>query len=95
MVEYQIYIGSNNTTKRLDKELILKIIRSKFNAFSFYEIKGDYTFEDGKNIQEDTLKVELMGVEKTDVLNICKELKEKCEQESILLKQIPSEVEFI
>lgn len=95
MVEYQIYIGSDNDTKRLNKELILKVIRSKFNAFSFYEIKGDYTFEDGKSVQEDTLKVELMGVKRKDVLNICKELKEKCKQESILMKTINSGVAFI
>lgn len=91
MTKGYIYIGSNNETHALESERAIEIISEHFDGFSAYEIIGFW-----KGSQEKTLKVEIINDGSTGKLvQLCKELKTKLHQESILLEIVESNIAFI
>lgn len=92
MKKHYLYIGSNNTTHKLEKDTAINIISESFDGFSAYEIVGFW-----KGSKEKTLKVEIVSEEPEDVkiVKLCKRLKEELQQDSILLETVESNVAFI
>ena len=85
------YIGSNNTSKELELEKIEAIVSAHFEGFTASEVIGYW-----KGKKERTLKVEIVTEESnTSLVKIGKELKEKLEQESVLLEITQSNIAFI
>lgn len=93
--QFNIYIGANNDTNDLETDLIVKTIKKSINAFSFYEINGVYTFDNGKTIVEKSLKVEILGQKRDLILKLVKNLKKLLKQESIMVQTIKLNTEFI
>lgn len=84
-------MGHNNTTKELEINKIEKIISGHFEGFTASEVTGYWRGE-----KERTLKVEIVTEESdTALTKIAKELKEKLDQESVLMEIINSNIAFI
>ena len=91
MQKVYYYIGSNNTTKQLELEKIEAIVSAHFDGFTASEVVGYW-----KGSKEKTLKVEVITEESPAILaKIGKELKEKLEQESVLMEIINSNCAFL
>ena len=85
------YIGSNNKTKELEVDKAVAIISEHFTGFTAFEVIGFW-----KGLREKTLKVEIVTEEENVKLaKIGRELKEKLEQESVLMEIINSNIAFI
>ena len=93
MIKYNLFVGSNNSTKELESEKIIKIVSEYYKGFSCYEILG---YWEGKS--EKALKIEI-AVEDTDinklaVTSLTKELKMELEQDSIMVEKVNSVISF-
>lgn len=85
------YIGANNETGKLEKEKALSILATHFEGFTAFEVVGYW-----HSIREKTLKVEAVTDKKPDELaRIGKELREKLQQESVMLEITQSNIAFI
>lgn len=85
------YIGSNNETHSLETEKILSVVGAHFEGFTAFEVVGYW-----KGAQEKTLKIEVITEEADSrLVKIGKELKEKLEQESVLLEIVDTNAAFI
>lgn len=90
---YTIYIGSNNVTKELELSKIKEIVGTWFDGFTIYEVSGYW-----KGIEEKTAKVEIYsdgGFVGLGIFKLVNELKEKLNQDSIMLRKHTDTVEFI
>jgi len=85
------YIGSNNKTKELEQEKIEAIVSAHFEGFTASEVVGYW-----RGSKERTLKIEVITSEPPHKLaKIGKELKNKLEQESVLMEIIESNCAFL
>ena len=85
------YVGSNNETKQLEIEKIEEIVSAHFDGFTASEVIGYW-----KRSKERTLKIEIITSESAEKLaKICKELKIKLNQESVLLEIVESNCAFL
>lgn len=85
------YIGSNNATHDLEEEKILAIVSRYFDGFTAFEVVGYW-----KGKGERTLKVEVITDEPhTKLVRVGRELKERLEQESVLLEVVETNAAFI
>lgn len=85
------YIGSNNKTKELEQEKIEAIVSAHFEGFTASEVVGYW-----RGSKERTLKIEVITSEAPAKLaKIGKELKNKLEQESVLMEIIESNCAFL
>lgn len=85
------YIGANNETRALEVEKITATIASHFEGFTAFEVVGYW-----KGSKERTLKVEVITEKhNSELVKIGKELKEKLEQESVLLEIVETNAAFI
>ena len=93
MIKYNLFVGSNNQTKELESEKIIKIVAEYYKGFSCYEITG---YWEGK--AEKALKIEI-AVEDTDINKLAitaltNELKMELEQDSIMVEKVNSVIKF-
>lgn len=85
------YIGSNNVTHALEIEKITAIVSKHFEGFTAFEVVGYW-----RGNRERTLKIEVITEHSDSQLaRIGKELKEKLEQESVLLEVVQTNAAFI
>lgn len=91
MKKAYFYIGSNNETKRLEKQKILDTVSSFFEGFTASEVTGYW-----HGTREKTLKVEVV-TEESDVLLVqcAKKLRVELKQEAVMLEVVESNVSFI
>ena len=91
MQKVYYYIGHNNKTKELEMEKIEEIVSSHFDGFTAFEVVGYW-----KGSKERTLKVEVITEESPSKLaKIGKEIKEKLEQEAVIMEIINSNCAFL
>ena len=92
MNKIYLYIGSNNTTKKLEANEAKKIISQYFDGFTAYEVIGYW-----KGHEEKTLKVEIItgNIEDPAIIKMVKELKLQLDQEAILIEKVISNCAFI
>ena len=90
MTKTTLYIGLNdkdtkkqevNTTEAIK---LLTNMLTDIGGATIYEATGIYTHDDGKIVIENTLRVELIGIEENIILNKIKVLKLLFNQESII-----------
>ena len=85
------YIGSNNETHTLEMGKIEKTIAQHFAGFTAFEVVGYW-----KGSKERTLKVEVITEKRdSELVKIGRELREKLQQESVLLEIMESNAAFI
>lgn len=103
VLKYNIYIGLNDkdskkqiVSTRRAKEKTIKILNdNNITGLTLYEVTGVFKHETGEVVFEKSLKVELLEVNKNEVLKSIEELKTALNQESILLEIEKKEVNFI
>jgi len=92
MKKINLYIGSNNKTKRLEKEKALKILAAHYEGMSVSEIVGYWQGD-----KEKTMLVSIMCevVDITKLKNTCKELNRALDQQAIMCEILDSNTIFI
>lgn len=103
MIEkFTIYLGLNDQiTKRQEIEtvnaykIVSNMIAASFGGGSIYSGTGIYKHDDGTIVEENNLKIELLFVDRSDVLIFCQDLKKVFNQESVALQYDKIESELI
>jgi len=86
---YKIYIGSNNTTKRLEAKKAISIASKYFEGFTCQNANGFW-----KGLSEKTLIIEIETDNKKKVIELAEELKIVLFQEAIAVAKI-GKMQFI
>ena len=86
---YKIYIGSNNTTKRLEAKKAISIASKYFEGFTCQNANGFW-----KGLSEKTLIIEIETDNKKKIIELAEELKETLFQEAIAVAKI-GKMQFI
>ncbi len=86
---YKIYIGSNNTTKKLEDKKAISIASKYFEGFTCQNANGFW-----KGLSEKTLIIEIETEKKEKVIELAEELKTALYQEAIAVAQI-GKMQFI
>jgi hypothetical protein len=87
---YKLYVGSNNTTKKLEKKRAVNIAASYFEGFSVSELAG---YWQGK--AEKTLLIEIETIEKSKIIALSKKLARELQQQAIGVVETSQKMEFI
>ena len=88
--KYNLYVGLNDKdTKKQEvaTEQAKDIVNKVCGDCSIQEIVGYYTHENGEQVKENTLKVELLFKNESDVKLYCQDLKRYLNQESIAVNK--------
>lgn len=92
-VKHVLLIGmadKDTKTQTIPTELFKKNIHEVCGDCSIIEgIKGYYTHDNGEEVQEDTLRVEMLFKDTAEVRLMATELKSRLNQESIIYSQEP------
>ena len=86
---YKIYVGSNNTTKKLEAKKAIAITGKYFEGFTCQNANGFW-----KGLSEKTLIIEIETDNKKKVIELAEELKEALYQEAIAVAKI-GKMQFI
>lgn len=90
MTKTTLYIGLNDKDTKKQEVNTTEAIKLLTNLLvdiggaTIYEATGIYTHDDGKIIIENTLRVELIGIDENIILNKIKVIKMLLNQESII-----------
>lgn len=84
---FQLYIGSNNRTKKLETRKVRSVMASRHDGFTLYPVTGYW-----KGQRENSLIV-LVEDDETKVMATIAILKSALEQEAIGFQQVP-QVQF-
>lgn len=94
MKKFTLYLGLNDKDKKTQLintveayKIVNNIITSYTDGATIFEASGIYKHEDGIVTIEKTLRIELLFIEKSTVLEIIKQLKMIFNQESIALSE--------
>ena len=71
-------------------EMVNSCFLSRLDAFTVYFAKGIYTHENGQQVQENTIRIEVVAFNDNDYNNTIqsiKEVKQALNQESVLLEK--------
>jgi len=81
--KYTLYVGSNNETKELEKELIIGIVAKWYKSFTAYEVNGYWIGE-----PERSLKIEIYtngdDINEYSITKLTEELERECKQDKVL-----------
>lgn len=103
MKKYTLSIGLNDkdskTQEISDTESCLRIIESLneslIDGYTIYNADGFYTHENGAQVNEKTIIVDIVNEKKEKILKACKSIKRKLNQESVLIQEYNIESMFI
>ena len=95
MTQSTIYVGMNDSETHMQKFDTENIWYNYQVAFSVNQITGGYFHEDGTYVEENSLALTLIGIEKEIVQEIAKDLCAFFHQESVMAVYEHSDVEFI
>ncbi len=97
-----IYIGLNDAVTHEQKfetsrylSILKGVCQSYHVAFSVNQVNGGYFHEDGSYVEETTLVLTLVGVEKELIAEIAKDLCTFFHQESVMVSSSEAEVYFV
>jgi len=80
---YKIYVGSNNTTKKLEAKKAVSIASKYFEGFTCQNANGFW-----RGLSEKTLIIEIETDNKKKVIELAEELKVSLYQEAIAVAKI-------
>jgi len=96
MNKYTIYIGANNTTKEVEKDILIKELSEFCNAFNtgftIVESVGYWNGEMEKSVIVTILDTDINVF---DIVGICNVLKDKLQQNSILVEFTEAKIRLI
>ena len=88
--KFNLYVGLNDKDTKIqeiDTERAKDIVNRVCGDCSIQEITGYYTHDNGEQVKENTLKVELLFKQESDVRLYCQDLKKLLNQESIAVNK--------
>ena len=88
--KFNLYVGLNDKdTKKQEvtTEQAKDIVNNVCGDCSIQEITGYYTHDNGEKVKENTLKVELLFKDESEVKLYCQDLKKLLNQESIAVNK--------
>ena len=87
-------LDKDSKTQLISNDEAMKTVNdcflSRLDAFTVYYAKGIYTHENGQQVQENTIRVEVVAFNDSDYNNTIKsikEVKQALNQESVLLEK--------
>jgi hypothetical protein len=93
MKKFTLYLGLNDKDSKIQKidtieayKVVTNILMKYTSGATIYSAHGIYKHEDGSFVIENTLRIELLFVEKSTVLELIDILKHVFNQESIALQ---------
>ena len=103
MIKYNIYLGLNDKdtikqiidTTKAKKEVYNILLKNNIKAYTIYLVNGVFTNEKNEITREKTLKIEVLDIQKDDILESIKEFKKVLNQESVLLEEEVKKINFI
>ena len=103
MKKYTLNIGLNDKDSMVQEiseiESCLRIIESLneqlIDGYTIYNANGFYIHENGAQVNEKTIIVEIVNDKKEKILKACNSIKKKLNQESILIQEQNIESMFI
>lgn len=94
MKKFTLYLGLNDKDLKVQKistleafKIVSNLIASRFNGGTIFEADGVYKHDNGAYVIEKTLRIELLFVERPEVVEFVKVLKEIFNQESIAVQE--------
>ena len=88
--KFTLYVGLNNMYSKqqeIKTEDAQRIVNRVCGDNTTQVVKGHYTHEDGTQVDETTLKVELLFKDDASVRLMCQDLKRELQQESIAVSK--------
>lgn len=103
MKKYALNVGLNDKDSMMQEiseiEACSKIIESLneslISGYTIYNANGFYTHENGTQVNEKTIIIEIVNDHKEKILKACNSIKKKLNQESILIQEQNIESMFI
>ena len=94
MKKFTLYLGLNDKDSKMQKiqtveafKIVSNLIAARFDGGTIFEADGVYKHDNGAYVIEKTLRVELLFVERPEVIEFVKVLKEVFNQESIAVQE--------
>ena len=95
MIEkYTLYVGLNDKDTKVQEiatleayKIINKLLLSYTDGATIFEAVGIYKHDDGSFVTENTLRIELMFIEKSAVKEIVENIKKILNQESVAVQR--------
>ena len=94
MKKFTLYLGLNDKDLKVQKistleafKIVSNLIASRFEGGTIFEADGVYKHDNGAYVIEKTLRIELLFVERPEVVEFVKVLKEIFNQESIAVQE--------
>ena len=94
MKKFTLYLGLNDKETKMQKiqtveafKIVSNLIASRFGGGTIFEADGVYKHDNGAFVIEKTLRIELLFVERPEVVEFVKVLKEIFNQESIAIQE--------
>lgn len=102
MKKYILTIGTfDKDTKKAEiplticRDILSNAVAQRFDGGTIYEADGIYRHLNGETVREPSLRVELLGCKKEDVLELAAYMKAELNQESIMYEEIEEVYDFI
>jgi PII-like signaling protein len=103
MKKYTLNIGLNDKDSKTQEindiescsRIIESLNESLIDGYTIYNANGFYTYENGAQVNEKTIIVEIVNEKKEKILKACNSIKRKLNQESILIQEYNIESMFI
>jgi hypothetical protein len=94
MKKFTLYLGLNDKDSKVQKistveayKVVSNIITKRFDGGTIFEAVGIYKHGDGTIVRENTLRIELLFVTKSEVREFVNTLKEVFNQESVAVDE--------
>lgn len=102
MTKYVLTIGTfDKDTKKAEislndcRAILSNAVAQRFDGGTIYEADGIYRHIDEQTVREPSLRVELLGCKREDVLELAQYMKKALNQESIMYEEIEEHYDFI
>ena len=103
MKKYTLNVGLNDKDSKKQEiseiescsRIIESLNESLIDGYTIHNANGFYTHENGKQVNEKTIIVDIVGEKKEKILKACDSIKKKLNQESILIQEQNIESMFI
>lgn len=103
MKKYTLNVGLNDKTSKKQEiseidactKIIESLNESLIYGFTIYSGNGFYTHENGSQVNEKTIIIEIVNDHKEKILKACNSIKKRLNQESIMIQEQNIESKFI
>lgn len=98
MYQYEIIFAKNSENKEEELNKILKIVAKNFGRYSLSSQFGGYIMSNGDLVEEESLSLKILTEDREEykkIREICIDIRELFEQESVLISETKVKYKFI